>query len=245
MTHCAIATLRVSVALILAGLVPAADAAGEECACSADAEYAVRWKPKNGGPKSAEDTLAKLQLDHPEVDRYEVQYFDVASPVDAPPGFTPIARKRSKADKTEFTYKVRGPAPLPSSPSLAEWQCPLPSATERKQETDIAFVSRQQSKTAYSRSCSAKVTSDAIAFPVSLNARPKGCTSAMTRLKAKGVKIEEWRLSNGTKLIEVSQSGKDARADWEAFRDQVVVPLLAKGIKPLDRSKSEMGSTCD
>ncbi|MGM9488220.1 hypothetical protein [Ideonella sp. YS5] len=242
-------TLRKTALLLLVGLVPATGpviaATAVDCTCVGTAEYAIRWNPKKGGPKSAEEVLAQFQLGHPEEDKYEIQYFDVASPVDAPPGFAPIARKRSKGEKTELTYKLRGPTVLPMSPSLAEWPCPLPSAAERKEEADISFISRHQSKAVYSRSCTAKSSIDGSTFPVPMSATPKGCSSTMRRLKAEGVKIEEWHLSNGAKLIEISQSGRDTHADREAFRDRFVDPLLAKGITPLDQSKSEMGSTCD
>ena len=87
-----------------------------------DAEYAIRWNPTDSGPKSAAKTLALLQLKDAEIDKFQVEYFDVATPSDTPIGFEPIARKRTKK-KVELTYKYRSAVPLPASPSLTDWQC--------------------------------------------------------------------------------------------------------------------------
>ncbi len=67
----------------------------------------------------------------------------------------------------------------------------------------------------------------------------------MTRLKSKDMKAEEWQLSSGAKVIEISLSGKDTKKELENFRRSVVDVLINRGVTPLDRSKSEMGSECE
>jgi hypothetical protein len=58
------------------------------------------------------------------------------------------------------------------------------------------------------------------------------------------VRVEAWRLPGGGLLLEVSGSGADTPAALEKFRRQVVVPLLAAGIRPAQESKTERGSRC-
>jgi hypothetical protein len=99
-------------------------------------------------------------------------------------------------------------------------------------------------KRMYSRSCTVKGDAST-AIPKNLDAKPKGCKSSMTRLKSNDLKAEEWQLSSGAKVIEVSISGKDTQMELENFKRSVVHGLINRGVTPLDRSKSEMGSKCE
>jgi hypothetical protein len=67
----------------------------------------------------------------------------------------------------------------------------------------------------------------------------------MTRLKAGKLKVEEWTLEPGGKLLlEVSRVGRDTEADLKAFRADVAEKLVTLRAKPIDRRKSEVGSDC-
>jgi hypothetical protein len=77
-----------------------------------------------------------------------------------------------------------------------------------------------------------------------LSAHANGCPAAVTRNDAGRVRVEEWRLPGGALLLEVSGSGADKSAALKRFRRQVVEPLLAAGIRPVQESKTEQGSRC-
>ncbi len=176
---------------------------------------------------------------------FEVQYFDVATPADAPPGFDAILRKRIEGAHAQLTYKLRGNTPWPRQPSQAPWRCPLPKPYQSKEEVDVVFVGAETTGRAYSRSCSHSSPQLDIAMPAPLQARPNNCKSAMTRLEAGALKVEEWRLPDGSRLIEVSRLGRDTDRARDMFRDQVVKPLLALQAQALQRSKSALGGECN
>jgi hypothetical protein len=209
-----------------------------------DAEYAIRWSPQQGGPPSASDALKLLRLSATESDTFVIEYFDVLLPGDTPTGFAAIARQRTTKQKSEVTLKYRGPNPLPLTSTLGQWQCPLNGSAEKKEEVDISFGEANETKRMYSRSCTVKGDAST-AIPKNLDAKPKGCKSGMTRLKSNDLKAEEWQLSSGAKVIEVSISGKDTQMELETFKRSVVQVLINRGVTPLDRSKSEMGSKCE
>jgi hypothetical protein len=54
--------------------------------------------------------------------------------------------------------------------------------------------------------------------------------------------VEEWRLKNGTTVLEVSYTATDDGKDKSAFFSDVAIPLL-KAIVPLDRSKESVLSS--
>jgi hypothetical protein len=231
LTFCAVAAL----CLVLVGSPPSAIAR--------DAEFAVRWDASAGGPRSAADTLAALGLALDDEDAYSVQYFTVVSPNSLPAEFSAIARARQKNQKKELTLKIRVPESHAIS-NLKTWKCELGSGAEMKDQIDVSFVGPTQVKRVFSRSCSVESKRD-ISFPASLKATAKGCISSMTRLKARGLKVEEWVLNpSGTRLLEVSKNSEDTGAALEDFRSQVVLPLLERRVNPIDRSKSEAGSDC-
>ena len=109
---------------------------------------------------------------------------------------------------------------------------------------DITFLASGQTKRAYSYSCTVESEDGPIAPPRVLNARPKNCSSRMTRLEAGALKVEEWHLPGDIIMLEASRKGSDTRSDADSFRQEVVVPLVKSGIKPSDRSKTEFGGAC-
>jgi hypothetical protein len=211
-----------------------------------DAEYAVRWDPRQGGPATPEEALRGLRLQPSAPRRFEVQYFDFAPPPGLLPGFDAILRQRLGAGEAEWTFKLRGSGPPPAAPALSDWVCPLGPARhtpDRKDEADITFVGAGQVHTTYSRSCS-RSARDTDLPPPTLQARPKGCGSTMTRWRSGKLKVELWRLADGSALLEASRPGRHDQAALQAFERQVLKPLLALHVQPLQRSKSAIGGDC-
>jgi hypothetical protein len=225
-------------------LALAAAAAAPAVAVTANAEFAVRWDPRQGGPATPADALRGLGLQAAAPSHFEIRYFDFSAPADVPPGFDAILRKRVSGSEAELTFKLRGSQPLPSKPTLKHWHCPLGATPDRKDEADLSFGADGRSITAYSRSCN--VVSHAVDLqpPPALQARPRGCTSRMTRLRSGKLKVEEWKLADGSTLIEASRPGKHDADSMRAFERQVLQPLLALGAQPLLRSKSAIGGDC-
>jgi len=212
------------------------------CARAAPAaEYALRWDPADGGPATIEAVLSLLALQRGKAKQLVVQYYAVPQPPELPAGFAAIARERTSGDEVDATYKVRGPTPLPGGGK--NWTCPLAPPARTKSEVDIGIVGHGVVTKSYSRSCSvARPMADSL--PTVIHARPLGCTSSVTRIKARDVKVEQWQLAGGNQALEVSWAGKDSPADLQAFRSRIVEPLTSAGIKPLSESKTELGSIC-
>lgn len=213
-------------------------------AATSSAEYSMRWDPSSGGPASAAQALAQLGMHGGKGSRYEVQYFDIGAAVDAPSGFEAILRKRHNDTQAQLTYKLRGTAPWPGGTSLKQWHCPLPMPQQRKEEADVAFLTADRVSSAHSRSCSHSSAQLDVAMPAELKARPLGCKSTMTRRESGALKVEEWHMADGSRLLEVSRLADHSAKASAAFRDQVVKPLLAAGVMPLQRSKSMIGGAC-
>ena len=66
----------------------------------------------------------------------------------------------------------------------------------------------------------------------------------MRRMEVDGIKLEQWDLHSGKRLIEVSVNGHDTAIDLEKFQSGIVNPLLNLKVKPLNDSKTELGSVC-
>jgi hypothetical protein len=213
-------------------------------AAAMDAEFAVRWDPKQGGPATPHDALREMRLKIGKPQHFEVQYFDFTPPADVPAGFDAILRKRIKDGEAEITFKLRGDAPLPAHPTLKQWACPLGATKDRKDEVDITLVDAGRALTAHSRSCVIESRDLGLQPPAALQARSKGCGSTMTRLTSGKLKVEQWQLADGTMLIEASRPGKHATASRQAFEREVLKPLLALKVQPLERSKSAIGGEC-
>jgi hypothetical protein len=230
---------RLSAALLLATA-----AALPARAASPHAEFAVRWDPRQGGPATPQEALRELRLKASEPLRFEVQYFEIASPGGLPSGFEPILRKRISNGEAELTFKLRGSEPLPAEPTLKRWACPLGATKDRKDEVDVTFGEAGRVLTAYSRSCSVESSDLGLQPPVALQPRPKGCGSTMTRLVSGQLKVEQWQLADGSTVIEASRPGKHSDASMRAFEREVLKPLLALKVQPLERSKSAIGGDC-
>ncbi len=212
-----------------------------QAAIAAPTEYAIRWAAAEGGPKSATEVLQLLKLEpKKKVETFEVRYFRTGVPADAPALSTSIVRERSDGSEPQITFKYRADLPLPAT---ASWKCPLTSFDKSKFETDITFLGAPVRK-AYSWSCTG-AGSLASLLPGALLPQPVGCGARMVRRESKGMeyKVEEWQLKTGATVLEVSWTATDDAKDQQQFADQVVAPLLAR-IKPLDRSKTEIGSSC-
>ncbi len=210
---------------------------------AADAEFAIRWDPTEGGPQTAKAVLSALGLEPGAETDFVVRYFTVAQPSHLPDGFAAIARERTSGGRTESTYKLRGPAPFPTTGPLHKWKCPLKGHADSKEEVDIGWTGDAQPKRAYSRSCTVKADA-AQAMPKDLLAKPLGCSAAMHRVEGGVIKVERWDLQGAKRLIEVSTSGKDSAQDFEKFRQRIVGPLLKLQVRPLKDSKTDMGSAC-
>jgi hypothetical protein len=227
----------------LHGLVAALMLGASTCGlAAAAAEFSIRWDPAEGGPNSAAESLAALGLKTGRHDDFVVRYFAVRQPRDAPAEFKAIARERRTGSRVESTYKVRGPAPFPPSPSHL-WKCPLKGRAESKDEVDITWTGDALPKRAYSRSCTAKADM-AHALPPAYGAEPQGCTSKMHRVSGRGATLELWELPSGRQVFEVSVKGEDSAGDLETFQQRIVRPLMNRGARPLKDSKTELGSAC-
>lgn len=215
---------------VLAWLIaPAAVIAAEP------AEYAIRWA--QGGASTADAVIERLKLTGArKLKTYSIQYFQIGAPPALAANELAIGRLRTRSDgKIELTYKTR----LDFAASPGPWVCPLDGATP-KVEVDVT-VRRNDVVRKLSRSCELEAK-QALPFPASLKATPKGCTNTMTRTEIGAVKIEHWSTPRGT-LLEVSMIGTTAAADLAKFR-KLISPLLKDGVMPLDRSKADAGSEC-
>ncbi|MDM0053187.1 hypothetical protein [Variovorax sp. J22R115] len=223
-------------AVASACVAPAALAAG-------GAEYALRWAPADGGPGSIEEVATLLRLPAGKHEKFEVRYFSTAQASDLPPGASVIVRERSSGSKTESMYKLRSAAPLQGNEVGTALRCAFPAATKRKSEVDVGWTAEGALKKNYSYSCTADGLVRTVA-PPGFEARPTGCSSKVLRMEAKDVKIERWSLPGGALALEVSWNGEDTPKDLDRFTTRVAQPLLARGVKPLQESKTELGSRC-
>lgn len=228
-------------AFVVAIVSAHAHAAEAQKNAAMDAEFAVRWDPSAGGPKSAQQVLDLLALKRTDKDDFEaIRYYDATKTIQAPKGANVILRERVKKKSADLTFKLRSGEALPAA---APGWCPLGTAAEAKDEVDVSVLSMSAEKKAYSRSCKLKVD-PGTPFPPALEAKPKGCQSKMARLESGSVTVEEWKLPNGSTILELSKTGKDTPAELAAFRNQLVAVVIKAGAKPVDRSMTEAGSDC-
>jgi hypothetical protein len=208
-------------------------AAGAE---PADAEYAIRWNARDGGPASLNETLSILKTRATRPRQFKVDYYDLPPTPTTPPGFSVILRRRvDNGGPAELTWKLRG------DHALADWACPLRNSKEAKDEVDVTFRSMDNVTRSFAYSC----TSDAPDLAASeLSATIRACTSEVVRQDAGKLTIEEWRLPGNVTVIDVSLSGKNVPGAMELFRKRIAEPLLAAGIVPSADSKSELGGSC-
>jgi len=199
------------------------------------AEYATRWDPAQGGPRSASEVSEALGLPAATETEYDVQYYDAPPPASAPANAVTIVRERTKAGgATQILVKFRLRRPL-----RASWICPMSDA-KRSEEVDVSFGAGGRTTRVYSYACAVK----AEAPPPSLNAVPKRCALTMTRSPVGGLKIESWALPGGRSLLEVSRSATNSETELARF--QAIYQRLAQaGVKPTATSKTELGSRCE
>lgn len=199
------------------------------------AEFAFRWNPAEGGPKSPEEVLTALGEPTPSPERYRVRYYDLAAPASAPEGAVVALRERTKSHgKTQFRLKYRFSRPLSGA-----WSCPAGEEFEGEEEVDVSLGVEGKVSRVYSYSCTVKSPVP----PRSLKAVPKGCWAGMKRYSSGDFKVEEWSMPGGGVILEVSMPGMDTADDLEKFR-RVTEKLTGRGAKPSDRSKTELGSAC-
>ncbi|HQR09985.1 MAG TPA: hypothetical protein PLW68_01555 [Casimicrobiaceae bacterium] len=215
------------------GTLPTAAAAATE---PADAEFAIRWNTREGGPATVDAALAVLALRARHESRFKVGYFNPPATSSAPAGFTAILRRREEGDRrAELTFKLRGDR------VLEQWSCPLRNAGPPKAEVDVTFGKAGALSRAFSYSCTREDPASATA---EFSATRKACVADVMRRQGARVRVEEWQLPGGATMIEVSGRGENSAKALESFRARVVVPLLAAGIRPVADSKTELGSRC-
>ncbi len=204
------------------------------------AEYAVRWNPAEGGLATAEEVLALLGAAGARGETFEVRYFDLARPANAPSGATVILRRRTGEDgRAEIRLKYRRARPLASA-----WECPAGAPYRPAEEVDIGFGGAEAPSRVYSYGC----TLAAAEPPAGLHAVPKKCASRVTRYevgssRTEAYKVEEWGLPDGGIRLEVSRTAPNDVDELARFAG-LVSRLRERGVRPLDDSKTEMGSRC-
>ena len=207
------------------------------------AEFAIRWDPADGGPRSIDEVAAMLNLPQGKHKSFVVRYFSVAQPVGAAAGTRAIARERTSGHAAESTYKLRSTAPFPSNGEFASWRCPFKHEARQKSEVDVGWTADGVAQKRYSLSCDADGFIKTL-LPAQYEAKSFGCNSQVLRVQAGDIKIERWSLPSGEPTFEVSWKGQDTAADLESFAGRVVRPLMARGVKALRESKTELGSSC-
>lgn len=214
------------------------------CSQAASAEYAVRWSPASGGPGDVGAVMKALNLEGGDASQLRVQYYDALLPAGAPSGTSAIVRERKRGSRIETTWKYRAASSFDPA-TEPTWTCPLLGKAKRKDEVDISILTGGQNKRAYSRSCTVKGTYS-VSLPPALQGARVGCSSRVDRRESADgrYKVERWRLSNDQQLLEVSWGAGDSDSDRVDFQRRVVEPLVAAGVQPVDRSKTELGTQC-
>lgn len=208
--------------------------------CGGKAEYAIRWNAADGGPATAEAALAALGLEARITEEVTVEYLRIQRPHDAPEHFTATLRERKKgATSYDLTFRYR-PEEGHDAP-LATWKCPLPDAKENE-EADVTFLAGGATKRVCSHGCKVERKGEPVPIPAALHAERTGCANTVARLESDDFTIEEWHLAGGLVMVEVAWKGVDGAEDRDAFRHDVVDVLVAAGVKPLDRSKTDAGA---
>lgn len=219
-----------------------------------DAEYAVRWDPAVSQINTAESVVELFVPGRAadNKDEYAITYLGVKQPTDLPEGMTLIVRERKKKNKIESTVKYRSRIDFQEiREKLAHRFSAGVEDVERKYEVDVSFVDEQKEIKAYSLSYVSDMTY--ALMPAYADAQ-RSAEKKMQRLTIKNfksadgvarkLKIEYWDLGgDGKKLLEVSMPGMDDEQSRSFFKSEVLAPLLAKGVQPIERSKSELGAT--
>ncbi|MBB4844722.1 hypothetical protein HNP55_003266 [Paucibacter oligotrophus] len=220
----------------------AALAMASTAAAEPDAEYAVRWKSTEGGPATLDEAAELLKVDGPPT-VYSIRYFSSNKTADATAA-GPILRERQSKKKTDVSWKYRSTVGWADIPDGA-W-CPLIGKTKHKDEIDLTVLDEETVRRVYSRSCTTKASLGS-ALPAAMVGPQRGCTATMTRRESadETVTIESWKLAGETAIfLEVSKKGADTPAALAAFRSDILNRLRSAGVRPLERSKTELGTEC-
>ena len=224
--------MRIAALLLAAALVPAAALSGDE---PGRAEYAVRWDPSQGGPANVRELLDFLGASEGGGHAYEVRYFDLPRPEGAPAGATPILRLRiADGGDAEVRLKYRMEQPLEG-----RWGCPA-GARSRRAKRSTSPLRRARRPCGCTRTA-ARSTPERLRR--SSGRRPSPARRAWCGTRTADDKIEEWTLPGGALRLEVSRTTSGSPKHETKFR-KLVDRLRARGVKPLDESKTELGSRC-
>ncbi len=221
--------------LLLGAAVAAALIAAFQSREPAEAEFAIRWAPADGGPQTPAAVLELLGVSNAKQSDYEVRYFD-EPPALAPPESTAvILRLRSSHDgEAEVRLKYRRATPWP-----VNWRCPPALQFERSEQLDITILNGDSLVRAYSYAC----TLEAAQPPPALHAMLKACSAIMVRYDSKRARLEEWTMPGGRVILEVSHAAKNTAAELARFR-HMVHTLIVHGADPSAFSKSKLASDC-
>jgi hypothetical protein len=199
------------------------------------AEFAFRWNPADGGPKSPEEVLTVLGEQTPSPERYRVRYYELAAPASAPEGAAVALSERTKSHgKTQFRLKYRFSQPLAGA-----WRCPDGEGFEPEEEADVSIGAEGKVSRVYSYSCTVKSPTP----PRSLKGVPKPCWAGMKRYTSGDFKVEEWSMPGGGVILELSMPGTETADDLAKFQ-RAAGKLTERGARPSERSKTELGSAC-
>ena len=95
-----------------------------------------------------------------------------------------------------------------------------------------------------SLSCTLSSKKSPIRFAPEFGALPSGCESSVLRIDSEGLVIEQWSVGE-QRTIEVSLRASDTRAALKDFVTSVAARLGARGAQMIDRSKQEIGASCE
>jgi len=223
------------------------------------AEYAYRWLLPRKDFDDAQQVIDALKGAPPNKPPKErsVAYYTAVSQEALPEGYAASLRRRSDSkdgkDFYEFTYKVRGPAPRPSTLSTPAICTALHG--EMKEETDVTVqAGTRDSVRNFSTSCSIDQAEQAPPKEFQLApdaARPCAMSMARSKLDWPGkqpLKIEAWTFRSPAgsvrSLLEVSWEASTDPQDEALFR-QRIAPLLEGSTDAPPPGKERMAEKCD
>jgi hypothetical protein len=199
------------------------------------AEFAMRWDPEEGGPKTPEDVFALFGVPSQPPSAYEVRYFELPPSHSGPESTAVILRERTSRDSnTQILLKYRRSEPWP-----AAWACPAHAQYHRSEQLDITVLGGQRLQRVYSYSCSLEATDP----PAPLGAKAKPCSSLMARYESPRIRVERWVLPGGRIMLEVSHAAPNTDEQLASFQ-RLAAQLIEAGAHPAALSKTDLGSRC-